>query len=100
MYDAYIRIPFSSTVYREQEPIPAATVNGFKNDTLWVDRYRPIRFTELLGNERVARETLAWVKQWDWCVFGRRPKAKKKLGSGDEDHESLDEFRRPQQKVA
>ncbi|KAG1761712.1 hypothetical protein EDD22DRAFT_895225 [Suillus occidentalis] len=39
-------------------------------DTLWVDRYRPRKFTELLGNERVARETMAWLKQWDWCVFG------------------------------
>ncbi|KAI6166905.1 hypothetical protein EDD17DRAFT_1773912 [Pisolithus thermaeus] len=37
--------------------------------TLWVERYRPRRFTELLGNERVAREVLSWVKQWDWCLL-------------------------------
>ncbi|KAJ7905842.1 hypothetical protein B0H14DRAFT_2661855 [Mycena olivaceomarginata] len=47
-------------------------------DTLWVDRYRPRQFTDLMGNERVARETMTWVKQWDWCAF-----------------DAADEYRRP-----
>ncbi|KAF8350491.1 P-loop containing nucleoside triphosphate hydrolase protein [Amanita rubescens] len=68
-------------------------------DTLWVDRYRPTRFIELIGNDRIARETLTWIKQWDWCVFGKRPKAKRKATEEDDPLESLDEFRRPQQKI-
>src|SRR5258708_19663253 len=40
-------------------------------ETLWVDRYRPKCFTDLLGDERVHRDVLAWVKQWDLCVFGK-----------------------------
>ncbi|KAJ7583006.1 hypothetical protein C8J56DRAFT_1015638 [Mycena floridula] len=66
--------------------------------TLWVDRYRPQRFTDLMGNERVAREAMAWVKQWDRCVFGRK-KAKKRMKADDEPEEEPDEFHRPQQKL-
>lgn len=50
-----------------------------------------------MGNERVARETMTWVKQWDWCVFGRR-KGKKRLKEGEEEDE-LDDYHRPRQKV-
>jgi chromosome transmission fidelity protein 18 len=67
-------------------------------DTLWVDRYRPRKFTELLGNERVARETMAWVKQWDWCVFGNK-KRKKRLREDDENYNPDDEYHRPREKV-
>ncbi len=40
---------------------------------MWVDRYRPRRFPDLLGDERVFREVMGWIKQWDQCVFKRRP---------------------------
>jgi hypothetical protein len=63
-----------------------------------VDRYRPERFTELMGNEKAARETMAWVKQWDWCVFGTR-RGKKRPKRSEETYEIEDEFHRPQQKV-
>lgn len=66
-------------------------------DCLWVDRYKPQRFTELMGNERVARETMAWVKQWDWCVFGKR--GKKRVRDGEENIELEDEYHRPRQRV-
>jgi chromosome transmission fidelity protein 18 len=67
-------------------------------ETLWVDRYRPKRFTDLLGDERVHREVLAWVKQWDLCVFGKG-KGKKRARDG-EIFSSEDELGRPQEKVS
>ncbi|KAG5645600.1 hypothetical protein DXG03_005738 [Asterophora parasitica] len=67
-------------------------------DTLWVDRYRPRKFTELMGNERVARETMAWVKQWDWCVFGSK-KGRKRPRTGDENFNESDEYHRPKEKL-
>jgi chromosome transmission fidelity protein 18 len=67
-------------------------------DTLWVDRYRPRKFTDLLGNERASREAMAWLKQWDWCVFGKN-KAKKRARQKDEDTTYEDEYHRPQEKV-
>jgi len=68
------------------------------DDMLWVDQYRPQRFTELLGNERVAREVMAWVKQWDWCVFGKR-RNKKRPREDDENYDLEDEYHRPREKV-
>ncbi|KAJ7085780.1 P-loop containing nucleoside triphosphate hydrolase protein [Mycena belliarum] len=75
-------------------PDPEETIE----DTLWVDRYRPRQFTDLMGNERVARETMEWVKQWDWCVFGKA-KGKKRPREGDEALEELDEYHRPREKL-
>ncbi len=75
---------------------------AFAPDTehsLWVDRYRPTRFTDLVGNERVARDILAWIKQWDYCVFGKRNIKGKKRARDDENVNTEDEFRRPQEKV-
>ncbi|KAL0066480.1 Chromosome transmission fidelity protein 18 [Marasmius tenuissimus] len=52
-----------------------------------------------MGNERVARETLAWVKQWDWCVFGKSNKGKKRAREGDEVANEQDEYHRPKEKI-
>ncbi|KIY50839.1 P-loop containing nucleoside triphosphate hydrolase protein [Fistulina hepatica ATCC 64428] len=79
------------------DPAPHSDSAGEGGDALWVDKYRPSRFTELIGNERVAREALAWVKQWDWCVFGRST-GKKRARNGAAD-ENTDEYRRPPQKL-
>lgn len=67
---------------------------------LWVDRYRPQRFVELAGDERVNRETLAWVKEWDQCVFGsRRRKLKRKREEEPEQSGWTDQWGRPREKV-
>ena len=39
---------------------------------------------------------MAWVKQWDWCVFGHR-KGKKR--PREENQEGMDEYHRPQEKL-
>jgi hypothetical protein len=36
---------------------------------LWVDKYRPRSFMELLSDERINRKVLRWVKEWDPHVF-------------------------------
>jgi chromosome transmission fidelity protein 18 len=82
-------------------------------EQLWVDRYRPEKFTELVGDERVHREAMAWLKEWDECVFKKKkkkPKAKetvigKKRGWDDGDggdagrFAEKDEFGRPRERV-
>ncbi|KAH9650049.1 AAA domain-containing protein [Citrus sinensis] len=40
------------------------------HEQLWVDKYAPNSFTELLSDEQTNREVLLWLKQWDSCVFG------------------------------
>jgi len=49
------------------------------NDELWVDKYRPRSYLELLSDETVNRQFLHWLKLWDKVVFNRstvKPKKK------------------------
>lgn len=39
--------------------------------SLWVDKYSPQSFAELLSSETVNRNVLRWIKLWDPLVFGR-----------------------------
>ncbi|EPB93080.1 hypothetical protein HMPREF1544_00154 [Mucor circinelloides 1006PhL] len=41
---------------------------------LWVDKYRPTSYMDLMGDQRVNRDVLRWVKQWDYCVFKKSVK--------------------------
>lgn len=38
---------------------------------LWTDKYRATNFVDLLGDERIHRDIMRWLKHWDYCVFGR-----------------------------
>ncbi|KAI8928179.1 hypothetical protein BC831DRAFT_449485 [Entophlyctis helioformis] len=49
---------------------------GSKPKKLWVDKYSPRMYVDLVGDERLNREVLTWVKQWDFCVFGKPVKRK------------------------
>lgn len=41
---------------------------------LWVDKYRPTSYMDLMGDQRINRDVLRWVKQWDHCVFKKNIK--------------------------
>ncbi|PVU89298.1 hypothetical protein BB560_006306, partial [Smittium megazygosporum] len=49
---------------------------------LWVDKYKPKNFMDLVGNEKVNRMALTWIKGWDYCVFGKEMLAKQSIISG------------------
>lgn len=42
---------------------------------LWADKYKPTTYMELMGDQRLNRDVLRWVKQWDYCVFKKKPSA-------------------------
>ncbi|GMK59840.1 hypothetical protein CspeluHIS016_0900570 [Cutaneotrichosporon spelunceum] len=46
---------------------------------LWVDKYRPTKFSDLLGEDRVHRDVMTWLKEWDKCVFKRAAPKKRKI---------------------
>ncbi|ESQ36451.1 hypothetical protein EUTSA_v10006720mg [Eutrema salsugineum] len=52
----------------QNETITAET--PVMHEKLWVDKYSPSSFTELLSDEQTNREVLLWLKQWDASVFG------------------------------
>ncbi|KAG9126446.1 hypothetical protein FRC07_003379 [Ceratobasidium sp. 392] len=66
--------------------------------SMWVDQYKPKVFTDLLGDERVHRETMAWLKEWDQCVFGRRKRRPMKQAAPDAPLYQ-DEHGRPKEKI-
>ncbi|XP_032677350.1 chromosome transmission fidelity protein 18 homolog isoform X2 [Odontomachus brunneus] len=80
------------------------------NDELWVDKYRPRSYIELLSDETVNRELLHWLKLWDKIVFNRnvnKTKKKTKISQfgakkdqNDEEVEEVDSKGYPLKKIA
>ncbi|RUS89835.1 hypothetical protein EGW08_002365 [Elysia chlorotica] len=86
--------------------------------SLWVEKYAPRRYTELLSEESINRSLLHWLKLWDYVVFGKDvPKPMKKAANNfkkdkeketnfknkkffSEVAEQLDKHHRPEQKIA
>jgi hypothetical protein len=50
---------------------PAAAQGAAAGEALWVDKYAPRSFLDLLGDEGINREVLRWLSAWHACVFGR-----------------------------
>ncbi|CAA6673279.1 unnamed protein product [Spirodela intermedia] len=55
--------------------VDSVEVTSPDNEQLWVEKYAPKSFTELLSDEQTNREVLLWLKQWDSCVFGSHIRA-------------------------
>jgi DNA polymerase III delta prime subunit len=49
--------------------------NGKIDNELWVDKYAPKHFIDLISPENVNREVLRWIKMWDNKVFGGKSSA-------------------------
>uniref|UniRef100_A0A182NGK1 AAA+ ATPase domain-containing protein n=1 Tax=Anopheles dirus TaxID=7168 RepID=A0A182NGK1_9DIPT len=49
-----------------------------ENNVLWVEKYRPRRYIDLLSDESTNRTLLQWLKLWDKAVFNREPVKKVK----------------------
>ncbi|GFR79244.1 chromosome transmission fidelity protein 18-like protein [Elysia marginata] len=86
--------------------------------SLWVEKYAPRRYTELLSEESINRSLLHWLKLWDYVVFGKDVPKPMKQGMNkfkkdkekemtaknkkffSEVAEQLDKHHRPEQKIA
>ena len=74
--------------------------------SLWTEKWRPKRFLDLVGNERLNRRVLFWLRQWSPLVFNEElPEMPAKNGfkkSGnddDDDGPALDPLKRPMKKI-
>ncbi|XP_076063248.1 chromosome transmission fidelity protein 18 homolog isoform X2 [Oratosquilla oratoria] len=47
-------------------------------EALWVERFKPKHYLDLLSDESTNRTVLQWIKMWDKIVFGIVKKVKKK----------------------
>ena len=54
-----------------RETSDSPITEAVENNELWVDKYRPKSYLELLSDESVNRHLLHWIKLWDKVVFNR-----------------------------
>ncbi|CAL0303132.1 unnamed protein product [Lupinus luteus] len=66
-HEAFTKTLEASSECQSVLEVPEARV---VHEQLWVDKYAPKSFTELLSDEQTNREVLLWLKQWDSNVFG------------------------------
>lgn len=78
-------------------------------DELWVDKYRPRSYLELLSDETVNRQLLHWLKLWDKVVFNRNinkvkrpklPQIEKKKDVDNDDIVEVDSKGYPLKRIA
>ncbi|KAJ2945466.1 hypothetical protein O0L34_g278 [Tuta absoluta] len=58
-----------------EEPLPDVD-SGVNQTNLWVDKYRPVSYLDLLSEEPVNRALLHWLHLWDKVVFKKEVKTK------------------------
>ncbi|KAH3863571.1 hypothetical protein DPMN_026560, partial [Dreissena polymorpha] len=54
----------------EEHALPLPLPQG-PQKLLWVDKYTPARYTDLLSEEHINRSLLHWLKMWDYVVFNK-----------------------------
>ncbi|KAG7237097.1 hypothetical protein INR49_032847 [Caranx melampygus] len=59
----------------DEENVDPADAEG-QTSRLWVDRFSPRHYTELLSDDFTNRCLLKWLKLWDTVVFGRERKSR------------------------
>ncbi|KAJ3153578.1 hypothetical protein HDU89_000620 [Geranomyces variabilis] len=89
----------SSAVVAQDRNDGSASKKGPK-ERLWVDKYAPRMYIDLVGDERINREVLTWVKEWDFCVF-KKPRRKPAHQKSEPEIPDLkrDPLQRPNKKV-
>ncbi|CAG9536027.1 unnamed protein product [Cercopithifilaria johnstoni] len=73
--------------------------SAFIHDKLWVDKYAPHTYADLISDETVNRLLLNWLKLWDECVFHRAIPDVVLRGASNQLILSNEKPRRPSQKV-
>lgn len=46
-------------------------INYDETDDLWVNKYQPKTFIDLISDDKGNRLILQWLKKWDGCVYNK-----------------------------
>ncbi|QLQ78165.1 hypothetical protein HG537_0A04120 [Torulaspora globosa] len=65
-------------------------------DRLWVEKWSPKKFLDLVGNEKTNRRVLAWIRQWSPCVFNEQLPER---SSGRPEQDVSDPLLRPAKRI-
>nr|XP_036214632.1 chromosome transmission fidelity protein 18 homolog [Bactrocera oleae]XP_036214633.1 chromosome transmission fidelity protein 18 homolog [Bactrocera oleae] len=69
----------------------ASEQESSQDEQLWVEKYKPRKYIDLLSDEATNRSLLYWLKMWDKMVFGREFK-KKEEHSVNSNNNNLNTF--------
>ncbi|CAH0482061.1 unnamed protein product [Peronospora belbahrii] len=81
MMEAVQRMEIEEAAMKEDEDLlqecetTCTSAANMTNAVLWLDKYRPQSFLDLLSDEKTNREVLTWIKLWDRYVFPRKRRA-------------------------
>ncbi|GMM44638.1 Ctf18 protein [Pichia kluyveri] len=67
-------------------------------NTLWTEKYRPKKFIDLLGNERVNANILKWLNEWMYIVNGGKIRLND-INNNNDNNYNNDPFKRPRKKM-
>ncbi|XP_067858954.1 chromosome transmission fidelity protein 18 homolog isoform X2 [Heptranchias perlo] len=102
MLNSQIDQEFGIVERREEEAAAAdevdedEAIDEFSSSTLWVDRFTPRQYTQLLSDDYTNRCLLKWLKLWDTVVFGREKTVKKSKPTAEK-HSSFKQSQQQQQ---
>ena len=69
---------------------PSRADSNNNNNSLWVEKFRPKNFLELLSDDGTNRTLLRWLKLWDKVVFNKDVKRKKTQNDEAESQKLID----------
>ncbi|KAI8897351.1 hypothetical protein BC833DRAFT_649635 [Globomyces pollinis-pini] len=106
------RIRYDKTIAEMEALRGPSDIVSMENSekTLWVDKYAPKMYVDLVGDEQLNRTVLTWVKQWDYCVFKKEIRKlnfdeftnsnyKSKYSKNSGFIKPVDKFQRPEKRI-
>ncbi|KAI8904074.1 P-loop containing nucleoside triphosphate hydrolase protein [Gorgonomyces haynaldii] len=87
-------------IQENQERPPLSDIKRPQRE-LWADKYKPKEYHELLGDEKLNRNVMSWVKTWDYCVFKKEVKRPFMMWQKDRSmkQENTDPLKRPEKRL-
>ncbi|KAL3229214.1 Chromosome transmission fidelity protein 18 [Nakaseomyces bracarensis] len=76
---------------------PAHGRTGQSQSQLWVEKWRPSKFLDLVGNEKNNRRILRWLRQWSPAVF--KEEVDSEAENGGAENENYDPLHRPFKRI-
>lgn len=61
----------SKAVETQEQEVIVVEPTADKDTRLWVEKYKPRKYIDLLSDEMTNRSLLFWLKMWDKVVFGK-----------------------------
>ena len=59
----------NKSVTFKTQPVITNSHHNSHNHELWLEKYKPKKYDDLLTEEKTNRDILTWLKSWDEIVF-------------------------------